>query len=201
MNLIHGKQITPKISGLGLTLSNGVMSVVITDYFTFSNGLLQIDSSKFILQNGNTFGLTASIGTNDNYPLLLKTNDITALHIATNGYIGVNTIPNIGRFEVLNNDINTYDFVVRNFIGTVSMKANQGFNIDAGTSTGFGLNIYTNVSGSNGIFIKNSSSGVNAGSQILISNNRGFVYQMYVGGTNSVYGSETVFLEILVMAN
>ena len=54
-----------------------------------TNGL----SASYIIQNGNTFGATATIGTLDNQAIILKTNNIARLTIATGGtiYVGTNS--------------------------------------------------------------------------------------------------------------
>ena len=48
-------------------------------------------TASFYVQGGNSFGATAMFGTNDNYNLVLETNSIPALIIATSGNISIGT--------------------------------------------------------------------------------------------------------------
>jgi hypothetical protein len=56
------------------------------------------------------------------------------------------------------------------------------------------LQISASVDGSNGIYILNTSAGVNAGSQLLLGNNTGASAQWYSGSSNSSYGANVLFL-------
>jgi hypothetical protein len=58
-----------------------------------STGWSQVvtDASNAILQNGNSFGTTANIGTNDANALTLETNNSERLRIQSTGNVGINT--------------------------------------------------------------------------------------------------------------
>ena len=111
MNLIHGKQINPKLGGIGLTMSNGSLSVLLSDYFTISNGVIQIDSTRFILQGGNTLSTTAYIGTNDNNTLTFKTYNRNNLNLYSNGVLNITNMTS-DEDNLLN--VNTHGDVIRN---------------------------------------------------------------------------------------
>jgi len=56
------------------------------------------------------------------------------------------------------------------------------------------LQVSASVDGSNGIHIINTSTGVNAGSQLLLSNDTGASAQWYSGSSTSGYGANVLFL-------
>ncbi len=57
-----------------------------------------------ILQNGNSFATTTSIGTNDNYPLTFKTNGNEKIRITPSGSMGVGTAsPTVFKLQVAGN--------------------------------------------------------------------------------------------------
>ena len=62
-------------------------------------------STGYFLQNGNSFGATAVLGTNDNYNLQFEVNAIPSLTIGTNGFltIGTNSSSNFLRSNLSNN--------------------------------------------------------------------------------------------------
>lgn len=51
-----------------------------------------VPTGNFFTQNGNTFSDTARLGTNDNFPLLFKTNNIRRAIFNTNGQFGLGTL-------------------------------------------------------------------------------------------------------------
>lgn len=61
-----------------------------------SNNCNYATNSQFasaILQGGNSFGTTMRIGTNDSQSLVLKSNNVDAMTIASDGRIGINSTP------------------------------------------------------------------------------------------------------------
>jgi hypothetical protein len=80
-------------------------------FYTASNAFgSPLDTSSFFKQNGNSFGATAVLGTNDNYALRFETNSTTKMHIDTNGNVGINTTSPTGKLTVIgNNGFLSYD--------------------------------------------------------------------------------------------
>ena len=70
-------------------------------YYTASNAFgAPLDTGSFYKQNGNSFGATAVLGTNDNNALRFETNATTKMHIGTDGNVGINTTTPLGKFTV-----------------------------------------------------------------------------------------------------
>jgi len=90
------------------TLTNPAQTDVLTYnsstgrvYYTASNAFgAPLDTGSFYKQNGNSFGTTAVLGTNDNNALRFETNATTKMHIGTDGNVGVNTTTPLGKFTV-----------------------------------------------------------------------------------------------------
>ena len=90
------------------TLTNTAQTDVLTYnsitgrvYYTASNAFgAPLDTGSFYKQNGNSFGATAVLGTNDNNSLQFETNATTKMHIGTDGNVGVNTTTPLGKFTV-----------------------------------------------------------------------------------------------------
>ena len=90
------------------TLTNTAQTDVLTYnsstgrvYYTASNAFgAPLDTGSFYKQNGNSFGATAVLGTNDNNALRFETNSTTSMHIGTDGNVGVNTTTPYGKFTV-----------------------------------------------------------------------------------------------------
>jgi ethanolamine utilization microcompartment shell protein EutS len=61
------------LAGVGITLSSSATDVTITSSI----------AATAVLQGGNSFGTTMTIGTNDANPLVLRTNSVTALTLST----------------------------------------------------------------------------------------------------------------------
>ena len=74
-----------------LTVSNGITgSLFGTASFALTSSFLGSTTNAFI-QNGNSFGATALLGTNDNQSLALETSGSTRMFISSSGNIGINT--------------------------------------------------------------------------------------------------------------
>ena len=90
------------------TLTNTAQSDVLTYnsstgrvYYTASNAFAD---DFYFKQNGNSFGTTAILGTNDNNALRFETNATTKMHIGTDGNVGINTTTPYGKFTVSGSD-------------------------------------------------------------------------------------------------
>jgi len=74
-----------------LTVTNGITgSLFGTASFATTSSFLGSTTNAFI-QNGNSFGTTALLGTNDNQSLALETSGSTRMFISSSGNIGINT--------------------------------------------------------------------------------------------------------------
>jgi hypothetical protein len=84
LNLPHGSAPTNPTNGDLWTTSAGIFSringVTIGPLASVTTGFLQ---------NGNSFGAVASLGTNDNYPLTLETNGTEKMRISAGGDVGI----------------------------------------------------------------------------------------------------------------
>lgn len=90
------------------TLTNTAQTDVLTYnsstgrvYYTASNAFgAPLDTGSFFKQNGNAFGTTAVLGTNDNNALRFETNATTKVHIGADGNVGINTTSPTGKLTV-----------------------------------------------------------------------------------------------------
>jgi hypothetical protein len=74
-----------------LTVTNGITgSLFGTASFATTASFLTSTTNAFI-QNGNSFGTTALLGTNDNNSLALETSGSTRMFISSSGNVGINT--------------------------------------------------------------------------------------------------------------
>jgi hypothetical protein len=85
----------PLIDIVGSTgLSGQVLSAT-------SGGFVWVTSSSLsFIQNGNSFGSVATLGTNDNYALQFETNNIQAMQIDTNQNVSMGGVPDSNKLKV-----------------------------------------------------------------------------------------------------
>jgi hypothetical protein len=94
----------------------GANSVISASYATTSS-FLTPNTNAFI-QNGNSFGTTAILGTNDNNALQFETNNTIKMHINANGDVGINkTTPN-AKLDVSGSTIITGSLTIGNGTNT-----------------------------------------------------------------------------------
>jgi len=90
--------------------------------FAMVSDLSNIGVSSFI-QNGNIFGGTANLGTNDNQSLQFKTYNVTRMTIGTNGNIGIGTSSDpssTGTKLIINGDSHIYGYLQSTFIKDIT---------------------------------------------------------------------------------
>ena len=105
---------TPGVQEFGsLNIAGTVMSSVARFTGLISCGTLTTDTSGNVLcspglgvingftQGGNSFGATATLGTNDLQALTIKTNGIEAIRINTNGNVGIGTTSPVRELHIL----------------------------------------------------------------------------------------------------
>jgi hypothetical protein len=79
-----------------LTVTGGITgSLFGTASFALTSSFLGSTTNAFI-QNGNSFGTTALLGTNDNQSLALETSGSTRMFISSSGNIGIGTTSPLG---------------------------------------------------------------------------------------------------------
>ncbi len=87
---------------------NQVISFDVTGNYGCYN-LSAIAGSQFIANGGNSTGAAISLGTNDNQPLQIKTNNTVAMTISQNGFIGIGTISPGSKLTVQGNGTSAFD--------------------------------------------------------------------------------------------
>jgi hypothetical protein len=87
--------------------SNSVISASFAQTASFLNS-----TTNAFIQNGNSFGTTALLGTNDNQPLALETNGTTRMFISSSGDVGIGTTSPNGKLEIRGIESNTKDLLL-----------------------------------------------------------------------------------------
>lgn len=92
-----------------LTVTNGITgslfgtasfaSQALSASFASTSSFLNSATNAFI-QNGNSFGATALLGTNDNQSLALETNGTTRMFISSSGNVGIGTTSPTGKLTI-----------------------------------------------------------------------------------------------------
>jgi len=101
-----------RIRGLNTTPTNADEAVPL-DYLQSNYAPIGTGAGSAFVQGGNSFGTTANLGTNDNYPLHIETNNATKMTVTTGGYVGIGTTNPGGRLSfgssINDNIINLYE--------------------------------------------------------------------------------------------
>lgn len=135
---------------------------------TDAEGAIQEIGGSFFRQNGNSFGTTATIGTNDNNPFRIETNGVDRLTVLANGNVGIGTTNPGVEFEIIGR------MIIRN-----------------GTS----LNIYNpDVGGLAGLMVSNSYHTLLNG---VVTGTDGGTSQIAIGGTVNANSSGSNFNIVL----
>jgi len=180
-------------------------------YVKDDNSFYYFDGTSWVqlAVSGNAWLLTGNAGTNtsqflgttDNMPLVMKTNNVERVRIKENGVIGINSVPNddyllsvigntytrIGSFigeRTNSNDVGVYgDVSVSDYYGTGGYFKG-GYKGVLGTVSPTGSNYYYGVSG-----IVNGGTGVNYGVYSNVSGDgTNLGYTSIVNGTGTDYG-------------
>jgi hypothetical protein len=67
------------------------VNTVLNNFSTYTSSL-NIATGSFFKQGGNSFGISGSLGTNDNFPLTFKVNNITRVVLTTDGKFTIGTV-------------------------------------------------------------------------------------------------------------
>ena len=136
-----------------LTSSTSSMSVATASFASTASYVVQAISSSFastasflnnttnaFIQNGNSFGATALLGTNDNQSLALQTSGSTRMFISNSGNVGIGTVTPTAPLHVIFNGSNTTGINIDNTANTVN---HIGFLRNGTTYGRFGINAST----------------------------------------------------------
>jgi hypothetical protein len=123
-------------------------------------------TTNAFLQNGNSFGTTALLGTNDNQPLALETNGTTRMFISSSGDVGIGTTIPDTKLQIEDVTKVLTNNVAGVAQGTLSLVATDAQAANVGASLVFGGN-YINSSQTRIAYAaitgrKSNSSSVNA---------------------------------------
>jgi hypothetical protein len=147
------------------------------------------------VQNGNSFGTTAILGTNDNQSLALETSGSTRMFISSSGNIGIRTTTPDSQFQVSSSSALSTHNVAR--IGTLRVNGagdvyNNGIGA-VGTNTFFGENVARNTKDRFNTFIGNTAGEhhVNGDSNVFLGMGAG---RLTLSDTNITDASGSVFL-------
>jgi hypothetical protein len=140
-------------------------------------------SGSYFVQGGNSFGTTATLGTNDNQSLQFETNGTTKMFISSSGNVGIGTTSPSQRLSVFGK-INLDDGA-----SSVCVGSGAGTNITVGGGNSFiGVNAgLNNTTGSNNSFVGN-----NTGFNNTSGSNNSFFGQS--AGFNNTTGSNNTFI-------
>jgi hypothetical protein len=89
-NIQQGYTWVGNSNGVAIPIATSSIQNVISSSFASTSSFLNSTTNAF-LQNGNSFGTTALLGTNDNQSLALETNGTTRMFISSSGNVGINT--------------------------------------------------------------------------------------------------------------
>jgi len=148
-----------------------------------SNALTASFVPNTFIQNGNSFGTTATLGTNDNQSLQFETNETTKMFISSSGNVGIGTT-SPAALLVVNGDSIINGLNIGRGGGNISTNTRVGAdalqNNTTGTSnTANGVNaLYSNTTG-----INNTANG--AGKQGALGNNT-------EGNSNTANGADAL---------
>lgn len=102
-----------KVSGSTASVTGSLLG---TASFAQTASFLASTTNAF-LQNGNSFGTQALIGTNDNQNLALETSGSTRMFISSSGLIGIGVTNPVAKLDIDVNEIGGYNINLRNSAG------------------------------------------------------------------------------------
>jgi hypothetical protein len=89
---INTKQLSGSYGLTGsLNATSFIGSLLGTASFASTASFINVTGSNAFVQNGNSFGATALLGTNDNQSLAFETNGVTRMFVSSSGIIGIGT--------------------------------------------------------------------------------------------------------------
>ena len=120
---------------------------------TSSTAFIVSGSTNSFNQNGNIFGATAVLGTNDNYGLQFETNNIDRLWIKETGEVGIGEMSNYSMLDIIKTTLGTNSMLTfythdgalnpRVLISHITTTVSQTLQFDSSYSSGIGYAKYT----------------------------------------------------------
>lgn len=109
-----------------------------------------IDTSLLYRQNGNSFGASAVLGTNDNNSLSIETNGLRRLNVLANGNVAIGRPSTTYKFEVDSGSAALYNLNVTRFVNTAWSRAGittitRFDTLGTGTAFGSGMEDLSNI--------------------------------------------------------
>lgn len=98
-------------NGVAVAVTTSSIQNVVSSSFASTSSFLNSTTNAFI-QNGNSFGATALLGTNDNQSLALETNGTTRMFISSSGDVGIGKTTPSARLDVSGSAIISGSFTV-----------------------------------------------------------------------------------------
>ena len=148
------------------------------------------------IQNGNSFGTTALLGTNDNQSLALETNGTTNMFISSSGNVGIGKItPNV-KLDVNGNTTVTGSLRVAGTIITTQDILVNGIDVGRGNSNtsvlvGNGA-LQNNTGGSNNVAIGYQAVFTSSNASGLVAIGSNALRLNTVGSANTAVGTNTL---------
>ncbi|MDD2680597.1 MAG: hypothetical protein PHE20_00665 [Patescibacteria group bacterium] len=137
-----------RIRGLNTTPVNADEAVPLT-YLQSNYAPIGSGAGSAFVQGGNSFGSIANLGTNDNYPLNIKTNNATQMTVLGNGNVGIGTTNPLSLLHLYGATGATTEYIKFTSAdgGDIRFGKQTGVNNDAiiGTWTNNNLSFYTNT--------------------------------------------------------
>jgi hypothetical protein len=123
-------------------VSSSFATTALSASFATTASFLASTTNAFI-QNGNSFGTTALLGTNDNQPLALETNGTTRMFISSSGDVGIGTSSPETKLQIEDVTKVLTNNVAGVAQGTLSLVSTDAQAANVGASLVFGGNYIT----------------------------------------------------------
>ena len=128
----------------------------VSDFNTFTASTLP---STYFRQSGNTFGVTAILGTNDNQDLAFETNGVVRMSVLSGGNVGIGTTNPNSTLHVLGAAGGTVAFEGDSSQTTLLLKQGTNLNYIVGLTN----NISFRPNGTEALYLRGSNSNVGIG--------------------------------------
>lgn len=158
-----------------------------------------LNAQNSFIQNGNSFGTTATLGTNDNNALAFETSGSTRLYISSSGAIGIGTTTPQTRFDVIGNTRITGSLILTgSLISTADSYIN---NTRIGTGPGVGANnilfgsgsLLSNFSGYSNLIIGNNiAKNLTSGNDNIVIGLNALRDSAFISNTNIIIGNNAL---------
>ena len=90
-NIQQGYTWVGNSNGVAIPVATSSIQNVVSSSFASTASFINVTGSNAFVQNGNSFGATALLGTNDNQSLAFETSGSTRVFVSSSGLVGVRT--------------------------------------------------------------------------------------------------------------